>query len=225
MATGTPDQSACVAVLGGSFDPVHRGHVALGALFGELLRPAALRLLPAGQPWQKQALQASDEDRIAMLELAFAGATLPVTIDVQEIERATPTYSVETLRAMRAELGERASIVFLMGADQLGRLDTWREWRTLFELANLGVATRPGYTLDLERLPPMVAQELSARLATPDAVRITPHGKVCLAQTLAVDISATRIREALHTGTSEDVSALVPTQVLDYIQQHNLDKS
>jgi len=225
MTRAAPARGACIAVLGGSFDPVHRGHVALAALFAELLQPDLLRVLPAGRPWQKRGLEASDADRMAMLELAFAGLTLPVLIDAQEIERATPTFTVETLRALRAELGPQASIVFLIGADQLQRLDTWRDWRTLFELANLGVATRPGYTLAHEALPPMVAQELSARLATPDAVRATPHGKVCLAQTLAVDISASRIREALHTGTSEDVSALVMAQVLDYIQQHNLYKN
>ncbi|WP_020651765.1 nicotinate-nucleotide adenylyltransferase [Massilia niastensis] len=213
----------CVALLGGSFDPVHHGHVALAELFGALLRPDQLRILPAGRPWQKSGLQASDADRVAMLELAFRDLPFAVTIDLQEIERERPTYTVETLRALRAELGPAASIVFLMGADQLMKLDTWREWRTLFALANLGVAARPGYDLAREALPEAVAQELSGRLATPDEVRTAPYGKVCLAHTLAVDISATRIREALRLGA--DASALVKAQVLDYIQQHNLYKT
>jgi nicotinate-nucleotide adenylyltransferase len=212
----------CVALLGGSFDPVHHGHVALAGLFAGLLHPDQLRILPAGRPWQKSGLEASDLDRVAMLELAFRDAPFAVLIDRQEIERATPTYTVETLRALRAELGPAASIVFLMGADQLMKLDTWREWRTLFTLANLGVAARPGYDLAREALPQAVAQELSGRLATPDEVRTAPHGKVCLAHTLAVDISATRIRAALRNGT--DANAFVKAQVLDYIQQHNLYK-
>lgn len=233
---------ACTAILGGSFDPVHHGHVALARLFAELLRPDTLRILPAGRPWQKSGLEAGDDDRVAMLRLAFADVEPPVTIDLQEIERAkrgVPTFTVDTLRALRAELGEAASIVFLMGADQLQRLDTWRDWRALFGLANLGVATRPGYDLAQETLPPLVAQELSVRLATPDAVRASAHGKVCLAQTLAVDLSASRIRAALKAdaGTGpdrggnagnnpgENPSALVMTQVLDYIQQHNLYKN
>ncbi|MCA1248356.1 nicotinate-nucleotide adenylyltransferase [Massilia sp. MS-15] len=222
--------TACVALLGGSFDPVHHGHVALAALFADLLQPDQLRILPA-RPWQKSALQASDAQRIAMLELAFAGQPYPVAIDPREIERASPTYTVETLRGLRAELGEAASIVFLMGADQLMKLDSWRDWQDLFALANLGVAARPGYTLSQDGLPPAVAQALAGRLATPAQVRATPFGKVCLAHTLAVDISATQIRNALHAGagsaanTGLDLRALVPQQVLDYIQQHNLYKN
>lgn len=212
----------CVALLGGSFDPVHHGHVALADLFAQLLRPDQLRVLPA-RPWQKGALAASDAQRVAMLEMAFQDKSYPITLDLQEIARGQPTYTVDTLRALRAELGPDTSLVFLMGADQLQKLDTWREWRALFELANLGVAARPGYELATDRLPAAVAQALSARLATPDVVRASPHGKVCLAHTLAVDISATQIRETLRCDA--DASALVMAQVLDYIQQHNLYKN
>lgn len=212
----------CIALLGGSFDPVHHGHVALAALFADLLHPDQLRILPA-RPWQKSSLQASDEQRVAMLELAFRGQPFAVTIDLQEIERASPTYTVETLRSLREELGKAASIVFVMGADQLQKLDSWRDWKELFALANLGVAARPGYALDQDQLPPAVADELAGRLATPAQLRAAPHGKVCLAHTLAVDISATQVRNALRTG--EDTSALLPSQVLDYIQQHNLYRS
>ncbi len=234
--------SACLALLGGSFDPVHHGHLALAAFFASLLQPDELRILPA-RPWQKASLQAGDLDRIRMLDLAFAGqpvaAGTRLVIDTREVDRGSPTYTVETLRGLRAEVGDAASIVFLMGADQLQKLDTWREWQALFDLCNLGVAARPGYALDQDKLPPAVAQQLARRLATPAEVRASPHGKVCLAHTLAVDISATQIRNALaaradmeaHTGAGKgadkgtDLSALLPRQVLDYIQQHNLYKS
>ena len=220
--------TACIAVLGGSFDPVHLGHVALGQLFCGLLQADELRILPAGRPWQKNGMEAGDAHRIAMLELAFRPLNndkLNVVFDLQEIERTTPTYTVETLRALRRELGPQVSIVFLMGADQLRNLDTWNEWRELFALANLGVATRPGYDLAQETLPPPVAQELSTRLATPDTVRASSHGKVCLAPTLDVDISSSRIRAALHAGHEADANTLAMAQVLDYIQQHNLYKN
>ncbi|BDT60854.1 putative nicotinate-nucleotide adenylyltransferase [Massilia varians] len=218
--------SRCIALLGGSFDPVHHGHVALAALFAELLQPDQLRILPA-RPWQKSALQASDSQRVKMLELAFGDQPFAVTIDLQEIERGSATYTVETLRGLRAELGEGASIVFVMGADQLQKLDTWRDWKALFTLANLGVAARPGYELDQDKLPPAVADELAGRLATPAEVRATPYGKVCLAHTLAVDISATQVRHLLRADANHDadLGALVPPQVLDYIQQHNLYKT
>jgi nicotinate-nucleotide adenylyltransferase len=218
----------CLALLGGSFDPVHHGHVALAELFARLLHPDELRIMPAGQPWQKKAgLEVSNADRVAMLELAYGKAAFPVTIDTREIERDTPTYTVDTLRELRAELGPDASIVFLMGADQLQKLDSWVDWRDLFALANFGVAARPGYRLDAAALPPAVAQELSARLATPEEVRASRAGRVCMAHTLAVDISATEVRAALKAGENEraKVSALLAPQVLDYIQQHNLYKS
>jgi nicotinate-nucleotide adenylyltransferase len=216
----------CVALLGGSFDPVHHGHVALAELFAQLLHPDQLRIMPAGRPWQKKAgLQASDADRVAMLELAFSTAAFGVTIDTREIERQTPTYTVETLRELRRELGPDASIVFLMGADQLQKLDSWIDWHDLFALANFGVAARPGYQLDAAALPPAVARELAARLATPEEVRASKAGRVCLAHTLAVDISATEVRAALRANEEAKVSALLAPQVLDYIQQHNLYKN
>jgi nicotinic acid mononucleotide adenylyltransferase len=83
-----------------------------------------------------------------MAQLAFAGQPYPVVIDRMEIERGTPTFTVDTLRALRAQLGDGVSLAFLMGADQLQKLDTWRDWRALFGLAHLCVAARPGFALD-----------------------------------------------------------------------------
>jgi nicotinate-nucleotide adenylyltransferase len=197
--------------------------VALAELFDRLLHPDQLRIVPAGRPWQKTGLEASDAERVAMLELAFTRAGFPVTIDLQEVERKGATYTIDTLRGVRAELGPDASIVFLMGADQLHKLHTWREWRALFDVANIAVAARPGYELATEKLPPEVARELAPRLATPDEVHAAPHGKVCVAHTLAVDISATQVRAAVRQGGN--ANGLVMPVVLDYIQQHNLYKT
>lgn len=210
----------CVALLGGSFDPVHNGHVALATLFANLLEPDQLRILPAGSPWQKSGLQARDADRIAMLRLAFAGAPQSVVLDLQEIERGTPTYTIDTLRSVRAELGPDASIVFLMGSDQLQQLDSWREWRQLFDLAHIGVAARPGFSMADAALPAAVAEELTMRRGSLAQLRNTPSGRAYLAETLDVDISATQIRAALQRG--EKANSLISPVVLDYIQQHNL---
>ncbi|MES3022385.1 MAG: nicotinate-nucleotide adenylyltransferase [Pseudomonadota bacterium] len=211
-----------VALLGGSFDPVHHGHVALAALFANLLAPCQLRIVPAGNPWQKNALSASAKDRVAMLELAFKAAALPVVLDCQEIERSTPTYTIDTLRNVRAELGPDASVVFLMGADQLQHLDSWREWQRLFDFAHIGVAARPGFDLAEAALPAAVTLELERRLSPLAQLKNTPSGLAYLAHELAVDISATQIRAALQRG--EKANSLIPPVVLDYIQQHNLYK-
>lgn len=211
----------CIAVLGGSFDPVHSGHVALAELFVALLAPDELRILPAGNPWQKPPLKADAAQRIAMLRLAFEHLEVPVVIDEQEIHRQGATYTIDTLRALRAEAGPQASIAFLIGADQLLHLHTWKQWRQLFGHAHVCAASRPGF--DMTALPPEVAQELSRRGGDAARVRSTPHGLGLLAGNLAVDISATQIRQALRND--QPVGTLIPSAVLDYIQQHHLYKN
>jgi nicotinate-nucleotide adenylyltransferase len=207
----------CVALLGGTFDPVHNGHVALGAHFMRLLQADELRVLPA-LPWQKSTLAATPAQRSEMVRLAFAGQPFPLVVDERELMRGKPTYTVDTLRELRAELGPQASIAFLMGADQLQRLDTWHDWRALFGLAHLCVAARPGFTLDA--LPQAVSQEFARRAAAPGQIRNTPFGLVYMAPELALDISATGLRAALQRGNKP--SSLISPLVLDYIEQHNL---
>ncbi len=209
----------CVAVLGGSFDPVHEGHVALADYFIHWLTPDELRLLPAGNPWQKNGLQADAMHRVEMLRLAFGDQSVPVTIDDREIAREGATYTIDTLRELRAELGGHTSIAFLLGADQLKKLHTWKDWPGLFDYAHLCAASRPGFAIDSAQLAPEVAREFSRRTATPEQMRSTPNGLCCLASNLAIDISATEIRAALQEGSRP--SQLAP-RVLDYIQQNQL---
>jgi nicotinate-nucleotide adenylyltransferase len=213
----------CIAILGGSFDPVHNGHVALGEYFVDLLAPDQLRVIPTGNPWQKHGLQATPQQRVDMVRLAFDTQTAPVCIDTQEIDRATETYTIDTLQSLRKELGPDVSIVFLMGADQLQHLDTWQGWRELFDYAHLCAASRPGFGVEASSVPDAVMREFSRRAASPAQIRNTAYGLTYLASNLAVDISATEIREILHNGALPD--ALVPSGVLDYIEQHHLYKS
>jgi nicotinate-nucleotide adenylyltransferase len=217
----------CILVLGGSFDPVHAGHVALASHFVKLLAPDALRIIPAGNPWQKTPLYATPEQRVAMLQLAFETQPVPLLIDLQEIQRDAPTYTVDTLRTLRAELGPHDAIVFLLGADQLRQLDSWHNWQELFEHAHLCAASRPGFALDASDLPPAVLREFQQRAATPEQLRSSSHGRTFIARNLAVDVSATAIRAALHAndlapGSGSKLEALLPARVLDYIQQHRL---
>ena len=211
----------CVALLGGSYDPVHCGHVALGTYFTDLLQADQLRVIPAGAPWQKDQLQASGEQRAAMLRLAFAGQPVPFVLDLQEVERAAPTYTIDTLRQLRGEFGPQASLVFLIGADQLQRLASWRQWQQLFDYAHICVAARPGFALT--GVAPEVAAEFACRQGTLEQIRNTPHGLIYLAKDFAADVSATQIRSALQRG--ETANSLIPGVVLDYIKQHHLYKS
>jgi len=231
-----------VGLLGGTFDPIHNGHLALARRFAQLLDFTDLVLLPAGQPWQKPEVSAA-EHRLAMTRAAAASLVLPgvaVSVDTDEIDHDGPTYTVETLRRWRAQNGDDVSLTLLMGADQLVHLDTWHEWRELFTYAHIGAASRPGF--DLASLPEAVATEVAQRRASAAELRATPHGRLLLDDALALDVSATdirrRIRECLaqhHAdaasnppradatdATSVNADAHVPATVWDYILQHHL---
>jgi nicotinate-nucleotide adenylyltransferase len=212
----------CVLLLGGSFDPVHLGHIALARYFCALLHPDELRLIPAGQPWQKPDLTTPPEHRVAMLEDAFNDWVVPVTIDTQEIEREGPTYTIDTLRALRKQLGDDVALVILLGADQLLNLHTWRDWQKLFDLANLCIATRPGFEIPAEALDSSVAAALMRRQASPAQLRATPHGLIYIAHDLAMAVSSTAVRQALAENNPPVLEGLLPPPVLDYIQHHHL---
>jgi nicotinate-nucleotide adenylyltransferase len=165
-------------------------------------------------------LKASAEHRLEMIRLAFAHQAVPVTIDRQEIERQTATYTIDTLRTLRAELGPEPSLAFLIGADQLQHLDTWKDWRQLFDHAHICAASRPGFILDESHVPPQVMSEFNRRAASPEQIRNTPGGLMYFARNLAVDISSTEARAALLRG--EQPISLIPGGVLDYIKLHHL---
>ena len=209
---------SCIAILGGSFDPVHRGHLALAQIGLDLLKPSQLRIIPTGWSPQKKAYRASAAHRLAMLQLAFRDFSGPgrLVIDEQEIIRAgqgMPSYSVDTLTNLRQEVGESASLVFMMGADQLAQLQHWKNWQQVFGLAHLLVVARPGFALD--HIDPAVAVELRQRAAPVEALRSQAAGHIFLYADLHLDISSTQIR---HGNKQSDM----PSGVLDYIQQHHL---
>ena len=214
------EEHRCIAIFGGSFDPVHVGHVALADIFAKLLCPDELRLIPAGNPWQKPTLQASAKDRLAMLQLAFGQRPYPITIDAQEIARQGATYTIDTLRAIRAEVGPRASLFFLIGADQLQQLASWKEWRALFDFAHICAASRPGFALDATHVPSEVSQEFARRAAPLEQLRNTPSGSSYLVTDLALDVSATEVRAALQRA--ELPTSMVLPAVLDYLKDHHL---
>jgi nicotinate-nucleotide adenylyltransferase len=222
-----------VGILGGTFDPIHIGHLALARHFAQWLELTQLVLLPAGQPWQKGNVTPA-KHRLAMTQLACASLTLPFTrvkVATDEIDHHGPTYTTETLAAWRARDGTAASLTLLIGADQLVRLHTWKNWRRLFDFAHVGIATRPGF--DLSQADADVLDEIARRRASVDTLRATPHGHVLIDATLSLDISATEVRrrlrerahghseDTMNNGRSED-TVNVPNAVWQYIRQHHL---
>ena len=204
---------AAIGLLGGSFDPIHHGHL-------QLARDALLRLpieqvrfVPAAQPWQRGALGASALHRANMVKLAIAGEPR-FALDMREIDRGGITYTIDTVRALRAALPGHP-LVLIMGSDQFARFETWREWQQIEQLAHLAVAQRPG-------TPGANGANVGAVAA--DAVASRHGGSRVEFPMTPVDVSATEVRRLLQqpTAAEQRLAAMVPGAVLDYIRSNSL---
>ncbi len=205
-----------LAVLGGSFDPVHNGHLRM-ALEAAHLLDASVALLPTGTPPHRVAPMASPTQRLAMLDLALRGQDR-LSVDARELSRVGPNYTVDTLREMREELGPERPLILLVGTDQFALLDTWHRWREIFNYAHIGVLGRPGVTAEPAA---GVLQEISARSTTAAVdLAVQPAGRVLQIPTTLLDISASQIRADLAAGSSP--RWLLPDPVLAYIEEHRL---
>lgn len=205
-----------LGILGGTFDPVHYGHLRPAREVRQALGLEELRFVPAFRPPHRPPPQAEAADRLAMVRLALADEP-GMLADDREIRRGGPSYTVPTLESLRAEQGARP-LVLLLGADAFLEIETWYQWRRLPQLAHLVVVNRPGSPLpEPERFPDW-ARPLLARSAA--ALRAAPAGCLYLQPVTPVDISATRIRERLARG--EPVDDLLPPAVLAYIRRRGL---
>ena len=214
--------SSPIGVLGGTFDPIHYGHLRLAQQVGETLRLEQVRFVPSGTPPHRAAPQLSASERLAMVELAVRENAL-FAVDDREVKRSGPGYTVDTLTELRREFGAARPLCLLLGADAFLDFATWHRWHELFQLAHVVIAHRPGYPVDTwqDRMPQPLAREYAARaLKQPLAVHLAPAGGIAVVAITALDISATMIRQLLHSGSSPRY--LLPDSVLDYIQSHRL---
>jgi nicotinate-nucleotide adenylyltransferase len=213
---------APIGVLGGTFDPIHYGHLRLAEELGQTLRAEEVRFIPAGIPPHRSAPQVTAAHRLAMVRLATAGNPR-FRVDDREVRRAGPGYTVDTLAELRAEAGAMRPLVLIVGADAFLEFATWHRWHELFDLAHIAIAHRPGFPAGRwsERMPQPLAREYSARLMQqPLAVHLQPAGGVVVIPFTALDISATAIRDMLRSGASPRY--LLPGAVLDYIAANGL---
>ena len=207
---------------GGTFDPVHDGHVAIARAARDGLQ-AEVALLPARDPPHKADTRADATHRAEMLELAIAGEP-GLVVDRRELRRAGPSYSVDTLGELRAELGGDAPIAWLVGADSLRQLHTWHRWQELFERAHLVVVQRPGADIDMAALrtaSPVVAEQVEQRLRSPEALATTAHGGFAVLPLPGLrPESSTELRRRIAAG--EPWEHWVPPAVAAYIVRHGL---
>jgi nicotinate-nucleotide adenylyltransferase len=211
--------SAPIGVMGGTFDPVHFGHLRLAQEAAEILALERVRWVPAGRPWHRTQPKASAKHRLQMVKLAIRRNRL-FELDDAEIRQGSPGYTVQTLERLRGRFGKRRPLVLLLGTDAFRGLTSWERWRDIFELAHIFVAQRPGHSLTPGGMPAALASEWRRRAGTPDALRARPAGSVVTYGTTALDISASAIRA--HFAQSRSPRYLLPSVVLDYIRRHDL---
>ncbi|ATD68066.1 MULTISPECIES: nicotinate-nucleotide adenylyltransferase [Luteimonas] len=205
-------------VYGGTFDPIHCGHLAIARAARDALG-CTVRLMPAGDPPHRPAPGADAEMRAAMVALAIAG-TPGLLLDRSELDRGGRSYTVDTLAGLRHMLGPSAPIAWLVGADSLLGLTAWHRWPMVFELAHLVVAERPGSALDAA-LPDDLATALAPRWATsPDELRTRPAGRVLRLHQPLSCVSATEVRARLAAGASTE--GWLPEPVAAFIHEKGL---
>ncbi len=213
---GSCVKNDAIAIFGGTFDPVHFGHLRAASEVAEQLKVADFRLLPAGQPPHREGTWADASHRLAMLELALASYP-DLTVDQREVHRDGPSFMVDTLASIRAESGD-APIILCLGQDAANGLNRWHHWRELFQLSHLVVMTRP-------RSRPRYPEDLGEyfkqrRVQRTRDLMDSPAGLVRHVEVTKLAISSTDIRRQLATG--RDPRFLLPTAVLAYIRQQGL---
>ncbi len=204
-----------IGLLGGTFDPIHVGHLALARAAREALLLDEVRFIPTGQSWQKSGCGVDAAARLDMVRLAV-GSTPGCVVDDREVRRAGASYTIDTLIELRAELGPEPALVLVLGSDQLRNLATWHRYRELLDHAHIAATqrgTQPLATLDA---PVEALLAAHGRDALPDA----PAGAIVYFRMAPVPVSATALRERLARG--ERPAELLPPAVLDYIERHRL---
>lgn len=219
---------ALIGIYGGTFDPVHYGHLRIAEELTEILRPDHLLFLPAGHPRLRDTPVATGACRVTMLHTAIRGNSM-FSVDDRETRRSGETYSVESLQEIRQkyqtkhEGNKRVALCFIIGADAFIKLPRWYRWRELFELCHFVIANRPGSVpiANTSSLPDELKDACRDRwITTADELKNAPFGLIFTAPTTLLDISSTRIRNIIASGKS--ARYLLPEPVLNYIDRHDL---
>jgi nicotinate-nucleotide adenylyltransferase len=188
-----------VGVMGGTFDPIHHGHLVAASEVASLFALDEVVFVPTGEPWQKTDRAVTPgEDRYLMTVIATA-SNPRFSVSRVDIDRAGPTYTIDTLRDIRAHLGDDVELYFITGADALTQIFTWRDVDELFDIAHFVGVTRPGHTL-----------------ADPGV----PEGRISLVEIPALAISSTDVRDRVQSH--RPVWYLVPDGVVQYIAKRDL---
>ncbi|WP_036300182.1 nicotinate-nucleotide adenylyltransferase [Methylotenera sp. L2L1] len=211
-----------IGILGGTFNPIHYGHLRMAQELAESLGIDSIRFIPAANPPHKSTYNISASHRAAMVNLAIADNPL-FRIDEQELNRAGHSYTIDTLQNLRDELGHDVSIILFMGSDAFTQFDTWHRWQEIITLCHIALVQRPqtSKTEPSRKLSPTLESFLHNHYTeTSDDLHTSPAGYITMRQITALDISSTAIRDAFQQGKA--TRYLMPDSVIDYIQAHQL---
>lgn len=213
-----------IAIYGGTFDPVHSGHLEIARRVSLLFGIDEFLFVPARVAPHKHVRDVtSGWHRYAMLALATQGEA---RLSVSTVELGGPErqYTVDTLAGFRSRFGESADLFFVMGSDSWAEITTWREWQRLLTLANLIVDTRPGYEVVTDHVPAEVAANVvDVRGATGDVTPVSGETKkIFITDAVMMDVSATKVREAVRNDDVAQLNKLVPLAAADYIRKYRL---
>ena len=216
----SPKLSEPLGLFGGTFDPVHFGHLRLAEESIGHLGLGGVRWIPAGQPPHRGTPEVTAAQRLEMV-LRSTEKNARFSVDASEVEAAAPSYTIHTLERLRQELGETQSLVLLVGADAFAGLSSWHRWRDIFALAHVAVSHRPGFPVEISSLPQELAITFSdRRLFDASCLKTVPAGGIVTFAMTQLAISATQIRKLIANGSS--ARYLLPDSVLDYIDHHHL---
>lgn len=207
-----------IAILGGTFDPVHIGHLRSAVELGEALGVKQVRLIPSYQPPHRHDPGSKPTDRLAMLRLAAEGNDL-FAVDDREITREGKSFTIDTLKSIREELGDEVPLSMALGYDAFLLLDQWRDWKLLTDYAHLVVMARPGSEEEGpgDELTNFFSQKF---VDDPLCLHSKPHGMICRLEMTQLAISASQVREIFKSGRSADY--IVPGEVIRYVRDHGL---
>jgi len=206
-----------IGIFGGTFDPIHYGHLRSALEVKDIFGLNEVRLIPCANPPHRGQPAVTAEMRLQMLELAIKNQP-GLKIDTRELDRhktseQMPSYMVDTLKSLRQEFPVEPLLLFI-GADAFKHLTQWHQWQQLFDYAHIVVMTRPGFTIET------LDNFFKVRLAEPMELSQAAAGKLCFQQVTQLDISATTIRTMI--ANKQNPGFLLPDAVLEYIQQHKL---
>ncbi|MEM1110941.1 MAG: nicotinate-nucleotide adenylyltransferase [Pseudomonadota bacterium] len=206
-----------VAVLGGTFNPIHYGHLRSAIELLDVLNLAELRLMPCALPPHREPPGCSAEHRATMVDLAIAGAER-LRCDRRELDRSGPSYTIDSLESIRRELGDRRSLCLIMGGDAIHSIRSWYRWQELLDYCHIVVIARPGWQLpDAGEVSDWLAAH---RVSRRDELAVSPAGMIWLEALRPLAISSTDIRTLLAAGRSPRY--LLPEPVVDYIERNAL---